>query len=221
MLAPLLQEVRVPAGHPSDRLHGIIGDSGGLCLDGFAHCGNGGVVTQGIDGRKVEEPFGVGLRPTHLPRKLRKASSEECDGKRALRASVQGHGQRGQLALVDVLQLVDKQDQRRLGGLGRFACGFKERQEILIEVAVVSETWFRFVVDANLDVAELHLQRPRKTGQRSQAPDRQVGGLGLSAEPEKRQPELRCQHRRQGSVLRRFDTDRLQRQTLGKLADPV
>ena len=107
----------------------------------------------------------------------------------------------GQLGLVDVLQFVDEQDEGGARARSRFTDRFQKCREVLFEVRVVCQPRFRVEIQSYLDVPEFHLQRLREPCQCSQSSLSGVLRLLEPAQTQQRDPELRCEHRWQGTAL--------------------
>ena len=82
-----------------------------------------------------------GVNSQNSVAELGKAGADEHDGQLSLSNAVKGCDQRGQLVLLNVLQLIDEQDQGRSSGLGCFSSGLEERLQVVFQVSKSRPTW--------------------------------------------------------------------------------
>jgi hypothetical protein len=134
---------------------------------------------------------------------------------------VQRGDERGELLLRHVLEFVDEDREGRVRSGRRRGRRLEQRLQVVLEVTVVGEPCLRFLIEADLDVLVLHLERLGEAGERPQAALREIGRARLTREPQEREAQLRREDGRQGPVLRRLDADHLDSRRGGLLAHAI
>jgi len=165
----LLQKVRVAPRQAENLFQRLGRNFGALVFDGFLDGTACGLRRKRPDFGEIEQTLGVGLRVAHAPSQLRQSRTDQHHRQAHLLGAVHGGDERGELGLLHMLQFVDEDGQRGIGGLGSQPDLLDERLQVVLEVAVVGKARFRVVVDADLDIAETHLELACETRQRAQA----------------------------------------------------
>ncbi len=125
MLAPLLQEIGIPAGKFHDVRKGVFIDLHSLIVCGLGDGNASRIRRERTHFGKIEHPFGVGLGAAHLAAELGQAGADQRDRNKALGHPVHRCDEGGQFLFTDVLKLVYEQYQSRSSLLGGVASGFE------------------------------------------------------------------------------------------------
>lgn len=161
--------------------------------------------------RKSEHPLRVRLRPSHPAPQLGQPGTNQDDRQRLLGHLVQRGDQAGKLLLFDVLQLVDKNDERGLGCLSGTSCRLHEHAKIRLKVPGVRQPALRFAIkQTNLDVFVLETYGANKPGKRCQGGSRLRLRLLDVGQFDHRCPEVRDDLGRERGGLFGLDPDRLE-----------
>ncbi len=219
--APLLQEVRVALRDLQNLDQCPFGDRHALVLKWFLDCEAGCGGEQRSDHGEIKQAFGIRLGVAHLPAQLGQTCADQNDGQLPLLGPMYCRDKGRQLRLLHVLQLVDEDRQGRVGRFGGQADLLKQRLQVVLKIAVVSQARFGLVVDTHLDIAESNLELAGETRQRTQTAHGVVfRGCDL-AQAQQGLTQLRCDQRRKRTPFGRLDADRVESGRLGIHPDAV
>ena len=122
---------------------------------------------------------------------------------------MRGGNEGRQSFLFDVLKFIDEECECGVGRLCGCTCGFKQRLQVMFEIAVVGEPRLRFEIEPDLDILILELERVREPGESPEGTLSKVLGLFVAGEPQERLAQLGSQNRRERSTLWRLDSEGL------------
>ena len=134
---------------------------------------------------------------------------------------MEGGDERSQLVFVDVLELIDEERESCICVLRGDTSRLQQREEIVLEVPVVGEPRLGLVIDADLDVVVLELERLREASEPAQRTNRELLRAFLPREPEQRQAQLGRQHRRERAGFGCLDPESVDARRLRVVAHPV
>jgi hypothetical protein len=137
---------------------------------------------------------------------------------------MQRHDQRAQLALLQILQLVDQKAHDRPAGLGCVGHGKQQIGQIALQIPAVRHAQLR--IDAQLDLCQvaclyLRPEAPNKAPQHAQTGLRCLAQALLCVQTQQQPPQRRNQKRGQRLVLVRLDQQRMILLLLRHLPDSI